>query len=105
MDARHDDRDRTGCLLRKTNQWRRWRGENDINLEPYQFGSHFGAPFVLTFCGTVLNNKVLSFNIPKFAQPLPECNAGGIGGGIVFTTNSTQGAMDVPIQRDCPELN
>ncbi len=72
MDARHDDRDRAGCSLRSTNQsWASPLGDNDINLEPYQFGGYFGASFALTFCGTVLNNKVLSFNIPKLAQTLP----------------------------------
>jgi hypothetical protein len=45
-----------------------------MNFEPYQFGSHFEAPFGLTFCGTVLNNKVLPFNIPKLVQLLAECN-------------------------------
>ena len=51
--------------------WRPWRGDNDINFKPYQFGSYFGAPFAPTSYGTGLNNKVLSFNIPKFAQTLP----------------------------------
>ncbi len=69
MDARHDNRDRAGCPLRSTNQCGASPlGDNDIKLEPYQLGGYLGAPFALTFCGTVLNNKVLSFNIPKLAQ-------------------------------------
>ncbi len=78
-EARNDNRNRARCPLRSTNHSWRSRDDNDINIEPYQFGSHFGAPFRLTFCGTVLNNKVLPFNIAKLAQPLSECNVAGIG--------------------------
>ena len=80
MDAPHDDRGRAGCPLRSTNQsWASPLGHNDINLEPYQRGGYFEVPFALTFCGTVLYNKVLSFNVSKLAQCLSECLIAGRG--------------------------
>ena len=38
-DANQDDRDRARCPLHNINQSRCSMGDNDINLEPYKFGS------------------------------------------------------------------
>ena len=79
--ARHDDRDRTGCRLRSTNRRWVWRRDNDINVPSHKLGNEIREPFVLKFAVAVLNDDVLSFDIPKLLEPLSERTEPRIAGG------------------------
>src|ERR1043165_8447600 len=47
-------------------------GDNCVNSNVYKLGAEKRVPFGFTFPEAPLNDDVLSFNVTKVAQPLPE---------------------------------
>jgi hypothetical protein len=60
-------------------------GEDDVDLEPDQFGREIGESFVSPLCPSVLDDDVLPFDPAEGVKPLPEClqlaRVPGSGGG------------------------
>src|SRR5262249_25084944 len=69
---REHDRD-DGCRLLGCEDWWGVMRENDIDLEPDQFGGDLSEALAASLGPANLNRDVATFHPTEFAQPLHEC--------------------------------
>src|SRR5262245_2585727 len=73
--ARHNDGNRLGRILGRQDYPGSSSCHDDINLETHQLGRKLREPIDLSLRKSVLDGDVLSFDVAKLAQSLPNCLA------------------------------
>src|SRR5262245_1111745 len=75
--ARHNDRNRLGCIHGRPDRQLSSRYHNDINLETHQLGGKLGESIKLSLRVSVLDDDALFFCVTMLAQPLPDSLGAG----------------------------
>src|SRR5215469_13944963 len=68
---RHDNGNRSSCLLGSTGYCRATR-DDDVYLETHKLGGKLTQPISFFLCISLLNDDVFPLRVPKFAAAPPE---------------------------------
>src|SRR6266545_3488109 len=68
----HDNGNLNSCFLGGTG-WCRTTRDDDIYVEPHEFGREFTQTSWLPLCISILNDNVFALHVTKLAQTLAEC--------------------------------